>query len=623
MSGKRAILCFAMAIQAIVLAGCSDQQRNESTKFDALVLKIEQDEIEFSPETHSKLANIAGLSGFIPTKQPTGLDDRSAAAFAAQRISRLEKLEAMQAINPDKLDVERKRNHAILLETFSNHEMMARHDIGVVELNRASPYVISPHHGAYVSLPAFFLDQHTIHVLADAQDFLSRLDHVANAIDDEVKRLEDAAFKGALPPKLVLAESLEIAKSLRTVPANESAFVTALEQGLARLGVTDEDLTISMTNQAISKVSGSIYPAYDRLIASLENQLTYASDEPGIDALSNGPQYYVDLLNFYGARNAAADLHAAGLADIEAVLAEMNVLLTNMELVEGSIIERLNALPLRSSGEENETPPENADLSEATLRNRLVNQVVRDVRDRSERLIPPLQSDPGIVVQLSESQPALLTYKPPLSLNESAILHVDSALLMETPDWRLPSQIYNKSIPGEHALISARHAVSGVSLLQRLGPFPALDGGWNCYAEDLIDEAGFYIDAPENRLGYLQSKLFTTALMIADTGIHAQDWSYERAVDFLSDTTGLPRTEMEDEVLRIASWPGLASTPYIGRRHIHRMRDVADRALGPDFDLVAFNGVILEGGGRSLSILEEDINAWVLARLQFRDNPPE
>ena len=47
-------------------------------------------------------------------------------------------------------------------------------------------------------------------------------------------------------------------------------------------------------------------------------------------------------------------------------------------------------------------------------------------------------------------------------------------------------------------------------------------------------------------------------LQVVDTGIHAQGWSVERAIEYMMEKTGMHRHECEAECYRYEAWPGQA-----------------------------------------------------------------
>jgi len=103
---------------------------------------------------------------------------------------------------------------------------------------------------------------------------------------------------------------------------------------------------------------------------------------------------------------------------------------------------------------------------------------------------------------------------------------------------------------------------------------------------------------------------------VTDTGLHYQRWSRERAIDYLSETTGQPRSAMETEVDRYTVWPGQAVSYMVGRQFIWTLRQRSQEALGNRFSLPAFHDVILANGPRPLELVEADIDAWIASQLK-------
>jgi uncharacterized protein (DUF885 family) len=64
------------------------------------------------------------------------------------------------------------------------------------------------------------------------------------------------------------------------------------------------------------------------------------------------------------------------------------------------------------------------------------------------------------------------------------------------------------------------------------------------------------------------------------------------------------------EIDRYIADPGQALGYKVGEIAIKKMRDDAQRRLGPAFDLRAFHDTVLESGPLPLDVLEAKMNAW-------------
>jgi len=136
------------------------------------------------------------------------------------------------------------------------------------------------------------------------------------------------------------------------------------------------------------------------------------------------------------------------------------------------------------------------------------------------------------------------------------------------------------------------------------------------YAEQLCEEMGMYDSEPLGRLGMLQSLLFRAARCVVDTGIHAKGWSRERAIDYMAETTGDPRSGITTEVERYCTWPGQATSYKVGQTRWLKLRADARARLGAKFDIRDFHDAGLSAAPMPLAVLERVIDDWVTSRLK-------
>ena len=147
-------------------------------------------------------------------------------------------------------------------------------------------------------------------------------------------------------------------------------------------------------------------------------------------------------------------------------------------------------------------------------------------------------------------------------------------------------------------------------LLRRIMGFGAFQEGWALYAEQLIDETGFYKDDPFGRVGYLQSLLFRAVRLVVDSGLHHKRWSREQAIRYMVDTLGDQESSVTTEVERYCVWPGQASSYKVGHAKWVEVRDKAKARLGAKFDIRQFHDAGLLSGAMPLEVLERRIDNW-------------
>jgi len=170
---------------------------------------------------------------------------------------------------------------------------------------------------------------------------------------------------------------------------------------------------------------------------------------------------------------------------------------------------------------------------------------------------------------------------------------------------------YHEGIPGHHMQISIAQELQGLPLFRTRAGFTAYSEGWALYAEVLAKEMpGTYMD-PYSRFGQLTSEIWRAIRLVVDTGLHAQGWTEQEAIDFFMANSPQPLENVRSEIQRYIIMPGQATSYKIGMLKIQSLRAKAELALGANFDLSAFHDTILGGGALPLSILERRVDRWI------------
>jgi uncharacterized protein (DUF885 family) len=95
-----------------------------------------------------------------------------------------------------------------------------------------------------------------------------------------------------------------------------------------------------------------------------------------------------------------------------------------------------------------------------------------------------------------------------------------------------------------------------------------------------------------------------------DTGMHYLGWSRQQSIDFMYTHTATTHVNVRNEVDRYIAWPGQALAYVTGKREIVRLRERAQHALGPQFDLRRFHHAVLRNGAIPLTLLDDEIERW-------------
>lgn len=202
---------------------------------------------------------------------------------------------------------------------------------------------------------------------------------------------------------------------------------------------------------------------------------------------------------------------------------------------------------------------------------------------------------------------------PPLDGSRPGVYYANTTDAQQRHRYLSEAIAFHEAVPGHHFQMTTALGLRDLPLLRRIAGINAYDEGWAVYAERLADEMGLYTDDLA-RLGMLVEDSMRAARLVVDTGLHAQGWSRQRAVDFLRERTPMAELEIESEVDRYAAVPGQALSYMVGRLEIQRIRATAEAALGERFDIREFHDIVLGGGPLPLSILELAVRDWAGAR---------
>jgi uncharacterized protein (DUF885 family) len=238
------------------------------------------------------------------------------------------------------------------------------------------------------------------------------------------------------------------------------------------------------------------------------------------------------------------------------------------------------------------------------------------------------------IAQMQPKLPELFTLLPKSAVTVEAIPAFQSAAATHyvtgSPDGKRPGRVvvatsnfaarslindeaiaYHEGIPGHHMQLSVQQQLTGLPnfRLHGLG-FNAYTEGWALYAEQLGKEVGFYQD-PASDFGRLSSELFRAVRLVVDTGIHSKGWTRDQVVEFMRKSGAVDEPTIQSETDRYIAWPAQAQSYKLGQLKIRELRQRAQQALGPKFDIRAFHDEMLDGGTLPLDLLESRTDRWI------------
>jgi uncharacterized protein (DUF885 family) len=120
---------------------------------------------------------------------------------------------------------------------------------------------------------------------------------------------------------------------------------------------------------------------------------------------------------------------------------------------------------------------------------------------------------------------------------------------------------------------------------------------------------------PYSNFGRLTYEMWRACRLVVDTGLHAFGWTRQEVMEYMASNTALSLHEVRTETDRYISWPGQASAYKMGELKIKELRRRAEAELGRRFDVREFHDQVLANGTVPLSVLEDQIEAYIQAKL--------
>jgi len=475
-------------------------------------------------------------------------------------------------------------------------------------------YRVNQISGVTVSTPQFLTDTHVIKNARSVERYLSRLAEFGRVLRETKVRVEDDRAAGVIPPDFVIDQSLAGMRAFIADGAAKNPLVTTLPAKLAKIESLTADQRQAYIKRAEELVASEVIPGYQAMITLFDDMRPQSSHDAGIWRIPDGDRIYAAGLQSSTTTNMSADeIHALGLSEVERIEREM-VAILDAQGIQGTTlaerIEQLNTAPAQSF------PNTDAGRAEMIAYLHQINDRVMAAAPRFFLTIPPQPLEIVRVPEYSQDSSPGGYYNPPaLDGSRPGRFYINQKDTADNPKWTLPTLMIHEGAPGHHFQLSAQQLIKGVPMLRKVLPFGAYAEGWALYAERVAKvDMGFYDEDPLGDLGRLQAEMFRAVRLVVDTGMHAKHWSREQSIEYMVAKTGKAEAEVTREIERYVVWPGQATSYKVGQLAMLRMRDEAQKALGPRFDLRGFHEVVLMNGSMPLAVLEEVVREWIKAQ---------
>ena len=581
----RASLLIA-SLAAVPLFAQSGGQSLESRR--AELKRLLAEEWEYTLRTQPELATHVGDNRYNDR-----LSDFSDKAIADDIEHARQSLKLFEAIDGTGFPEQEKLNRALMVRNlretvdsarFKDWEMPAT-QFGGVHLGYASLALDTPFRNA-----------------KDYRDYLSRLRQIPRVLDQAMGHMREGVRDRLMPPKYLLEKVSAQAQQIADYPLDKSPFTEPLSKFPDSIPPAERR---QLREGIEGAVKDDVAPAYAKFARFVRDDYApHGRLDPGLWALPDGDARYRYAVRHETTTDLKADqIHELGLKSVAEIEAQML-----------AIAKAQGFGDLKSFNEHI--------LQDARLHAKSGQQLVElytHYRDQMYGKLPELFGRlPRTKLEVVPMEAFRSADAPPADYSIGAgdgsrpgRINVNEY----APEKRLLLNVeaiaYHEGVPGHHLQFSIAQELTGIPPFRKYDlDLNAYTEGWAFYAERLGKDAGFYQD-PFSDYGRLQNEIWRAVRWVVDTGVHAKHWTRQQMIDYFHQHTAMDDQNITTEVDRYIAWPGQALSYKMGQSKILELRERAQHALGPKFDLRAFHDAVLDDGPLPLDLLEAKIDAWI------------
>ncbi|MDP3176763.1 MAG: DUF885 domain-containing protein [Spirochaetaceae bacterium] len=542
--------------------------------------------LQRDPET-AYAYGVSSIYG-VPEDELTGLSDSHAlgtrALYIAIKAEVDKRLGASGGI----------RSEGIALKAFSRWLADKAKDIELsLDKYPVSPYVNSADQLAI----DYFTEYRTIRDAAEAERWIACLALLPAKIKGLSAAVDVRGRAGIVLPRGIFEYTLQGLQEIANASPRSTPFFEAFQRKLRTAAIEDEGDRKALLGKAAVAIETYALPAWKDLAAALERQRAKVPAEGGAWRLPGGSDYYSACLARYTTMGVTADeLHELGKKELGRVHAEIRGRFAALGYQEGANLKQLYDRLGAESG--------------YSFGRGLLDRIDGHIKSMDASLGELVLERPNIGVEAVFGEMGGYYQPPSIDGDRPGRYFVAASDRRYTYD--IATTVYHETIPGHHLQI-ARGLEADLPGFLRSADFMGFIEGWALYAERLAFEMGAYECDPAGDLGRLRMEALRAARLVADTGINAMGWGFQKTVLFLEENTGLGSGMIQSDVTRYIIDPGQATSYYAGFLRILELREKCRQALGPLFDLRRFHEALLSSGALPFDVLEKKLEDFIVA----------
>jgi uncharacterized protein (DUF885 family) len=429
--------------------------------------------------------------------------------------------------------------------------------------------------------------------LIDYQHWLAQMRDIPRYFHEQMDEMRAGLKRGFTPPRVTLEGRDASLTAVTEARPEESLFYTPFKE---MPGISAPQQA-ELRTQAVAIIRAVVQPAYVELLHFMRNEYVPGTRTTLAAAdLPDGSNYYrAKIREFTTLEMDPADIHRLGEAEVQRLHQEMVAAMHDTGF-SGEFPAFLKFL--RGDARFYAKTPDELLMRAAWIAKRFDGKAAQffGYLPRARFTIRPVPDD--LAPFYTAGRGGLGVYL------------VNTYDLPSRPLYSLTALTLHESAPGHAFQIPIAMEHKDQPAFRQLTYISAYGEGWALYCERLGAEMGMY-DSAYDRFGMLGYQIWRAARLVVDTGIHAQGWTREQALDYFRQYTALPEREIETEIDRYIAWPGQALSYYLGEQAIIAARSRAEKALGGRFNIRAFHDAVLELGSVPLPVLQTRIDRFI------------
>ena len=486
---------------------------------------------------------------------------------------------------------------------------------------RDNTYVFDQMQAIHGFFPQMLIAFHKVTDKQGMEDYITRINESARAIDQLTQLSRRAANNGVRPPYFAFEKVItEVEKISSGFPLDQSEERNAVwTDAVAKIKtlIDTDKITEAEGKELRDGVASALRttwrPAYKRLLAwQKEDQPNATPEAQGVSALPDGINYYNErLANQTTTALTADEIHNIGLKEVTRLRGEM-VKIKDEFGFEGDLPAFF--VFLRETKDDERLYYPNTDegrqgyIDDATaaidkIKAELPNYFgILPKADMVVKRVEPFREQEGAPQHYFPSTP---------DGSRPGVYYAHLLDMSAMPKRELETIAYHEGLPGHHMQIAIQQELQGVPTFRTQAGFTAYSEGWGLYSEWLAKEMPGTFEDPLSEFGRLGSEMWRAVRLVVDTGLHSKGWTEQEAIDYFLANTAAPKAQATAEVQRYLVLPGQATSYKVGMIKIQDLRTKAEAELGDKFDIRAFHDTILGGGAMPLAILERRVDEWI------------